>query len=77
MPEHSKAKVEGELHSKLVQLEIGGGDPVVIQDTRVALQAAATAATTARERLRSKRIRKSMQTIRRGASRMNRRLPRR
>jgi hypothetical protein len=72
----TKAKAEGELHSKLVQLEIEGGDPVVIQDTRQALVVAAKAATEARERLRSKRIRKTMDTIRRGSSRMNRRLRR-
>ncbi|MFT5127964.1 MAG: hypothetical protein ACI8W8_001572 [Rhodothermales bacterium] len=73
----AKAKVEGELHSKLVKLEVDGSNPVAIQDTRLALQTAATAATTARNLLKSKRIRSVMQGVRRASSRMNRRVPRR
>jgi hypothetical protein len=70
----SKAKVEGELHSKLVKLEIDGSNPVAIQATRTQLQAAATAATAARNLLKSKRIRKAMQGINRASSRLNRRM---
>jgi hypothetical protein len=72
----AKAKAEGELHSKLVKLEVDGSNPVAIQQTRTDLRAAATAATTARNLLKSKRIRGIMQGVNRAARRLNRRIPR-